>query len=76
MKAPLLDFIGEIDNPVLIVHGDKAHSAYMGKDAFKELKGDNKELILIPGAVHTDLYDQIDIIPFEQITEFYKKSFN
>ena len=63
----------EIRSAVLMIHGDAAHSAYFTKDAFKKLKGDNKELLLIPGAVHTDLYDQVDKIPFDKIEAFYKK---
>ena len=57
-------------NAVLIVHGEKAHSRYMGEDTFKKLKGDNKQLIIAPGATHTDLYDQMDKIPFDRIAEF------
>ena len=57
-----------------VIHGEKAHSCYMGKDAFAKLKGDNKELMLIQDAVHTDLYDQVDIIPFDKMTEFFKKN--
>ena len=56
-----------------MIHGDKAHSCYFTKDAFKKLKGDNKELLLIPGAVHTDLYDNLDVIPFDQIEAFFRK---
>ena len=53
------------------MHGEKAHSRYMGEDAFKLLKGDNKRLHIIPNAVHTDLYDDLDIIPFDEIAEFF-----
>ncbi|MBF8970572.1 alpha/beta hydrolase [Streptococcus sp. NLN76] len=60
----------EIRNAVLIVHGDKAHSYYMGKDAFGQLKGDNKKLLTVEGASHTDLYDQIDKIPFDEMKDF------
>ena len=60
-------------NAVLIVHGEKAHSRYMGEDTFKKLKGDNKQLIIVSGATHTDLYDQMDKIPFDRITEFLNK---
>ena len=56
------------------MHGDKAHSCYFSKDAFARLKGDNKELLLIPGAVHTDLYDRTDIIPFDKLVEFFQKN--
>lgn len=71
MNMPILSYADEIRNAVLIIHGEKAHSKYFSEDAFKKLKGDNKELMIIPDAVHTDLYDQVDIIPFDKITEFY-----
>lgn len=61
----------EIRSAVLLVHGDKAHSAYFSKDIFPTLKGDNKRLLLIPGAVHCDLYDRKDVIPFAEIETFY-----
>ena len=54
-------------------HGDKAHSCYFSRDAFARLQGGNKELLLIPGAVHTDLYDRMDIIPFDRIEAFYRQ---
>lgn len=72
----ILDYIDEIRNAVLIVHGDKAHSYYMGKDAFAQLKGDNKKLLTVEGATHTDLYDQKAIIPFEEIDDFIKAQLN
>ncbi len=75
INFPLMSRAGEIENAVMIVHGDKAHSFYFGKDAFAKLKGDNKEFVVIPGASHTDLYDQKDIIPFAQIVEFFNKNF-
>ncbi|MCH5316061.1 MAG: alpha/beta hydrolase [Eubacterium sp.] len=71
MNMPILAYADEIRSAVLVIHGEKAHSCYFSKDAFKKLKGDNKELMIIPGAVHTDLYDRTDIIPFEKITEFF-----
>lgn len=74
MNMKLLEYSDEIRNAVMVVHGDKAHSCYMGKDAFAKLTGDNKELLLIPGAVHTDLYDQKDIIPFDRIEAFIRKN--
>jgi len=74
LNMPILQYSDEIRSAVLVIHGEKAHSFYFGKDAFSKLKGDNKELMIIPGAVHTDLYDQIDIIPFDQMTEFFKKN--
>ena len=74
MNAKLLHYIPEIRHAVLVIHGEKAHSRYFGEDAFKELKGDNKELMIIPGASHTDLYDQTDIIPFEKMATFFEEN--
>ncbi|MCH5199589.1 MAG: alpha/beta hydrolase, partial [Oscillospiraceae bacterium] len=71
MNMPILAYADEIRSAVLIVHGEKAHSCYFSKDAFQKLKGENKELMIIPGAVHTDLYDRTDIIPFDKLTEFF-----
>lgn len=73
LNAPILAYSDEIRSAVMVIHGEKAHSRYMGEDAFKKLKGDNKHLLIIPGAVHTDLYDKTDIIPFEKIEQFYKE---
>lgn len=73
LNAPILAYSDEIRSAVMIVHGEKAHSRYMGEDAFKKLRGDNKQLLIIPGAVHTDLYDKIDIIPFDRIEQFYRE---
>ena len=73
---PILAYSDEIRNPVLIIHGEKAHSRYFSEDAFKKLKGDNKELMIIPGANHTDLYDRTDIIPFDKLENFFKTSLN
>ena len=73
MNMPMLQYSQEIRSAVLLVHGEKAHSCYFSKDVFQTLKGDNKELLLIPGAVHTDLYDRMDVIPFEKIDEFFQK---
>ncbi|MDE6813907.1 MAG: alpha/beta hydrolase [Duncaniella sp.] len=67
------EYAGELENAVLIVHGDKAHSYYFGKDTFSLLKGDNKQLLTVKGASHCDLYDQLDIIPFDEIAGFYNK---
>lgn len=69
---PLLTYADEIRSAVLIVHGEKAHSRYFGEDAYKKLKGNNKELLIVPGANHTDLYDRMDVIPFDRIDTFYK----
>ena len=56
-----------------MVHGEKAHSRYFGEDAFKRLKGANKELFIVPGASHTDLYDNLEKIPFDKIEQFYRE---
>lgn len=77
LNMPILRYTNEIRSAVLVIHGDKAHSCYFSKDAFADMvKGnpctDNKELLLIPGAVHTDLYDRKDIIPFEKIQQFFQ----
>ncbi len=74
VNMPLLAYSQEIRNSVLMIHGEKAHSLYFSKDAFKKLTGNNKELMIIPGASHTDLYDKTDIIPFEKIDGFFKKN--
>lgn len=74
MNMPILKYSGEIKSAVLLIHGEKAHSCYFSKDVYKELKGDNKELMIIPDAVHTDLYDQMDIIPFDKMSEFFKEN--
>ena len=71
----LFTYAGEIDSAVLMIHGEKAHSCYMSRDTFKLLNGDNKELLIIPDAVHTDLYDGGDnnYIPFDKMTAFFKE---
>ena len=71
LNQPLLAYAHEIRSAVLVIHGEKAHSRYFGEDAFHKLTGDNKELLIIPGAVHTDLYDRTDVIPFDKLAEFY-----
>lgn len=73
LNMPILSYAGEIRSAVLLIHGEKAHSRYFSEDTYKMLKGDNKELMIIPGAVHTDLYDNFDVIPFGQIEAFYRK---
>ena len=75
ISQPIIAYSDEIRSAVLIIHGEKAHSCYMSKDEFEKLTGDNKELLIIPDAVHTDLYDDLDIIPFDKIAEFYKENF-
>ena len=75
LNQPLLDMAGEIKTPVLLIHGEKAHSRYFSEGAFAKLKGDNKELLIIPGAVHTDLYDDVKgVIPYDKIESFFKKN--
>lgn len=69
----LLDHADEIRSAVLIIHGEKAYSLPASQEAFGKLKGENKELLIIPGASHTDLYDQMDIIPFDRIEAFFKR---
>ena len=73
INMPILSYADEIRSAVLLVHGEKAHSRYFSEDAFKKLKGDNKELLIVPGAVHTDLYDNMDKIPFDKIEQFFRK---
>lgn len=73
LNTKLLAYSDEIRNAVLVIHGEKAHSRYFGEDAFKKLQGDNKELMIIQGASHIDLYDQTDIIPFDKMTEFFNE---
>ena len=62
----------EIRSAVLVIHGEKAHSCYFSRDAFQKLTGDNKELLIIPGAVHTDLYDRMEVIPFDKMEQFFR----
>ncbi len=73
LNQPILAYAGEIRSAVLVIHGEKAHSCYFSKDAFAQLTGDNKELVIIPDAVHTDLYDRMDIIPFDKLETFFQK---
>ncbi|MDE7082121.1 MAG: alpha/beta hydrolase [Clostridia bacterium] len=75
INMPILAYSNEIKSAVLIMHGEKAHSCYFSKDAFKNLKGNNKELLIIPNAVHTDLYDKTDVIPFDKLEDFFKRNF-
>lgn len=79
MNQPILKYSNEIRSAVLIMHGEKAHSFYFGKDAYDAMiqnskYTENKELLVIPGAVHTDLYDNIDVIPFDKMDDFFKKN--
>ena len=73
INMPILQYSDEIRSAVLLLHGEKAHSCYFSRDAFAKLTGCNKELCIIPGAVHTDLYDRKDVIPFDKIEGFYKQ---
>lgn len=79
MNQPILKYSNEIRSAVLIVHGEKAHSYYFGKDAYENMIKNskytsNKELLTIPGAVHTDLYDNLGVIPFDKIQKFFKEN--
>ncbi len=79
MNMPILQYSNEIRSAVLIMHGEKAHSCYFSRDAYKNLiennpYSDNKELFIIPDAVHTDLYDKTDIIPFAKIADFFNEN--
>lgn len=80
LNMPILHYANEIRSAVLLVHGEKAHSCYFSRDAFanmiKDSKyADNKELLIIPEAVHTDLYDKTDIIPFDKLEQFFIQNF-
>ncbi len=80
-NVPLMTYLNEMDRAGLIVHGEKARSRYMGLNAFKKLTENseedyqthNKNLIIVPGANHVDLYDRVDIIPFDDIDKFFKE---
>ena len=79
MNQPILAYSNEIRSAVLLIHGEKAHSCYFSRDAFADMTkdnpySDNKELLIIPDAVHTDLYDRMDVIPFDKIEEFLRKA--
>lgn len=73
LNMPILSFSNEIRNAVLMIHGEKAHSRYFSEDAFKKLKGDNKELLIIKDANHVDLYDNLEKIPFDKIEAFFNR---
>ena len=79
LNQPILQYTNEIRSAVLIIHGEKAHSCYFSRDAYAAmLEGnpnpENKELLIIPGAVHTDLYDKLDVIPFDKMVDFFRKA--
>lgn len=79
MNQPILQYTNEIRSAVLLIHGEKAHSCYFSKDAFAAMTkdstyADNKELMIIPDAVHTDLYDNLKVIPFDKIQSFFEEN--
>ncbi|MBQ2635255.1 MAG: alpha/beta hydrolase [Methanobrevibacter sp.] len=74
ISQPIIAYSDEIKSPVLMIHGENAHSRYFSEDEFAKLTGDNKELMIIHDANHTDLYYKTDVIPFEKIAEFYKQN--
>ncbi|WP_455663480.1 alpha/beta hydrolase [Phocaeicola sp.] len=75
INMPLLSYSDEIRSAVLLIHGEKAHSRYFSEDAFKKLRGDNKELMIIPGATHVDLYDnKANMIPYDRIEHFFREN--
>lgn len=81
LNQPILNYSNEIRSAVLMIHGEKAHSCYFSKDAYNNMikdskYTDNKELMIIPNAVHTDLYDNLEVIPFDKIETFFKTSLN
>ena len=73
LNMPIMQYAGEIRSAVLLVHGEKAHSRYFSETTYEKLTGENKELLIVPSANHTDLYDQLDIIPFGKLGEFFGK---
>lgn len=73
MNMPILQYAGEIRSAVLLVHGEKAHSRYFSEGAYEKLTGDNKELMITPGANHVDLYDNLAAIPFEKLRSFFEE---
>lgn len=74
INMPILSYCDEIRSAVLLIHGEKAHSRYFSEDTYKRLKGDNKRQLIIPGANHTDLYDNLSVIPFDEIDKFMKEA--
>ena len=74
LNTKLLAYADEIRSSVLVIHGENAHSRYFSETAFKKLKGDNKELMIVPGASHVDLYDNLEKIPFGKLNEFFRKN--
>lgn len=74
INMPILAYSSEIKTPVLMIHGQDAHSKYFSEDAFKKLQGNNKELLIIENANHTNLYDNLEKIPFDKIESFYREN--
>ena len=79
LNQPILQYTNEIRSAVLIIHGEKAHSCYMSRDAYAHMmegnpNPENKELLIIPGAVHTDLYDNLEVIPFDKMEDFFRRA--
>ena len=72
LNMPILQYASEIRSAVLLVHGEKAHSRYFSEGVYEKLTGENKELLNIPGANHTDLYDRMDVIPFDKLDAFFR----
>ena len=73
MNMPILSYIAEISpRPVLFIHGEKAHSRYFSETAYAAA-AQPKELVIIPGASHVDLYDRVDVIPFDKLTSFFRQ---
>ena len=72
LNMPLLSYASEIRSAIMLIHGEKAHSRYFSEDVYKQLKGDNKELLIVAGANHTDLYDNLEKIPFDRIAHFFR----
>lgn len=74
MNMPILQYAAEIRSAVLLVHGEKAHSRYFSEGVYEKLTGENKELLIIPGANHVDLYDNLTVIPFEKLNSFFREN--
>ena len=72
LNMPILQYASEIRSAVLLVHGEKAHSRYFSEGVYEKLTGENKELLIIPGANHTDLYDRMDVISFNKLDAFFR----
>lgn len=73
LNMPILQYAHEIRSAVLLVHGEKAHSRYFSETAFSKLSGDNKKLLIVPDANHTDLYDNLSVIPFDKLKAFFEE---